>query len=200
MRMARYTVYRVDETQQSRNSLPRLHFGFQLGICRGVVCDRVKFYAEHRLCFNPFLFQIWLIEFFTDPEYTAAVFSTAIHCHNCNKKGHYVRPINRESRSCCVKAFYGRKEFGTSPIPSSKNIINLIERFHETSRRPCCCSKTKKRRPNWCTKTILRELNLYFYAVNHYGCLSYECTRSIKRQPLSVVFFTLNDRRKRQHT
>ena len=37
----------------------------------------------------------------------------------------------------------------------------LIERFHMTSRRRYLCSKTMKRRPCWCAKLILLELNSF---------------------------------------
>ena len=50
------------------------------------------------------------------------------------------------------------------------------ERFHMTSRQPCCCSKAMKRRPFWFLKQILWELNsllmwmLSFFPINLHRC------------------------------
>ena len=48
-------------------------------------------------------------------------------------------------------------------IISYKAIGKMLEiaRFHMTSRRPYCCSKTIKRRPFWYSKLILWELNCF---------------------------------------
>ena len=59
-----------------------------------------------------------------------------------------------------------------------------IEPFHMTSRRPYCCPKTTKRRPCWCSKSILWELNsflmqtLSFVPINLRRCWSREQKRS----------------------
>ena len=53
-----------------------------------------------------------------------------------------------------------------------------IECFHMTSRRPYLCPKTMKRRPCWCFKPILWELNsfltqtLSFVPINLHRCWS----------------------------
>ena len=58
----------------------------------------------------------------------------------------------------------------------TKTTLKYIERFHMTSRRQYLCSKTMKRRPFWCTKTILWELNsflmqtLSFVPINLHIC------------------------------
>ena len=59
------------------------------------------------------------------------------------------------------------------------------ERFQMTSRPLYWCFKTNKRRPYWCTKPIIRELNsifmqtFSFVSVNQYGRWPREGKRSI---------------------
>ena len=54
--------------------------------------------------------------------------------------------------------------------------VETILGFYMTSRPPCWCPQTKKRRPCWCPDPILRELNsvimqtFSFVFVEKYGC------------------------------
>ena len=52
-------------------------------------------------------------------------------------------------------------------LNSYKAIGEMLEiaRFHMTSLRPYCCSKTIKRRPCWCSKPILWELNSFLMLI-----------------------------------
>ena len=65
------------------------------------------------------------------------------------------------------------------------------ERFRMASRWPYWCSKTMKRRPCWCPKPVLWELNsflvetLSFVPINLYRCWSRERKRSISGAPIS---------------
>ena len=64
-----------------------------------------------------------------------------------------------------------------------------------TSRRPYCCSKTIKRRPCWCPKPVLWELNsflmqtLSFVPINLHRCWPREWKHSIVKQYNSVFYW-----------
>ena len=80
-------------------------------------------------------------------------------------------------------------------LNSYKAIGKMLEiaRFHMTSRWPYCCSKTIKRRPCWCSKPILWELNsflmltLSFVPINLHRCWPREWKRYSMRFLYAVI-------------
>ena len=83
-------------------------------------------------------------------------------------------------------------QYGFAPAQE----LSGIECFHMTSRRRYWCSKTMKRRPCWCPKPILWELNsflmqtLSFVPINLHRCWPREWKHSIVwTLPQSACFF-----------
>ena len=74
---------RADETQQGRNSCPRLQFLASVWTlsCR---CP-VKFFAKYQPCIIVYQsFYFWLITSFTDPTYTGSIFVCSPLCSPTN--------------------------------------------------------------------------------------------------------------------
>ena len=61
-----------------------------------------------------------------------------------------------------------------------------------TSWQPYWCSNTKKRRPHWCTKPILRELNSFFLFQQTNMATGHVRENPLLRIELAVVCLGLN--------
>ena len=107
----------------------------------------------------------------------------------------------KTQRSCYLLSFLRRNlEVMEFKLDSSSGLCDM-ECFHVTPRRSYWCHKTMKRRPCWCLKPILQELNsfllqtLSFVPINLHRYWPREGKRSIADsigQKVHVTTLTLN--------
>ena len=76
---------------------------------------------------------------------------------------------------------------------TKENTVKPIECFHMTSQRPYCCPKTMKRRPCWCPKPVLWELNSFLMqTLSFVPVILHRCWPRERKYP---IFSGLNSKR-----